>query len=111
MSRIETDKTGALTIERRGAVETIIINDAPRNRMTLEFIDELEAEIERVAADASVRVLVFRGAGSEHFSVGMNLKQLPAGVERMGSPEAVFDQRLRVLSAIEQLPKPSIALL
>jgi enoyl-CoA hydratase len=29
----------------------------------------------------------------------------------MGSPEALFDQRLRVLAAIEQLPKPVIAVL
>jgi enoyl-CoA hydratase len=41
----------------------------------------------------------------------MDLKQLPRGIEEKGSPDAVFDQRLRVLSAIEQLEKPSIALL
>jgi enoyl-CoA hydratase len=29
----------------------------------------------------------------------------------MGSPEALFDQRLRILSAIESLPKPVIAVL
>lgn len=101
----------ALIVERRGAVETFVINDAPRNRMTLEFVDALEREIERVAHDAAVRAVVFRGAGEEHFSVGMNLKQLPKGIERMGSAEAVFDQRLRVLAAIEQLPKPAIAVL
>ena len=32
----------ALLIERDGRVATIINNDAPRNRMTLEFIDQLE---------------------------------------------------------------------
>jgi enoyl-CoA hydratase len=35
----------------------------------------------------------------------------PEGIERMGSAEAVFDQRLRVLAAIEDLPKPVIAVL
>jgi len=100
-----------LLIERDDAVETLTINDAPRNRMGLDFMDELEAEITRVAADASVRALVIRGAGSENFSVGMDLKQLPEGIKRMGSPEAVFDQRLRVLAAIENLTKPAIAVL
>lgn len=101
----------SLIVERRGAVETIVIDDAPRNRMTLEYIDELEVEIERIAGDAGVRAIVFRGAGSEHFSVGMNLKQLPEGIEAKGNADALFDQRLRVLSAIENLGKPSIALL
>ena len=100
-----------MLVERAGAVETIIINDAPRNRMGLAFMDALEAEVERVAHDPTVRAVVIRGAGDENFSVGMDLKQLPEGIARMGSPEAVFDQRLRVLSAIENLPKPVIAVL
>jgi enoyl-CoA hydratase len=100
-----------MLVERDGAVETIIINDAPRNRMSLEFMDALEAEIERVEDDARVRAIVIRGAGEEHFSVGMDLKQLPEGIRRKGSAEAVFDQRLRVLAAIESLPKPVIAVL
>jgi len=100
-----------LLVERDGAVETIRINDAPRNRMGLEFMDALEAEVARVAQDPSVRAVVIRGDGKENFSVGMDLKQLPEGIRRMGSPEAVFDQRLRVLAAIENLTKPVIALL
>ena len=104
-------ETTPLIVDRRGAVETIVLNDAPRNRMSLEFMDALELEIERVSGDASVRAVVIRGAGEEHFSVGMDLKQLPEGIRRMGSAEAVFDQRLRVLSAIENLTKPVIAVL
>jgi enoyl-CoA hydratase len=100
-----------LLIQREGAVETLVINDAPRNRMGLAFMDALEKEVERLAGDTSVRAVVIRGAGEENFSVGMDLKQLPEGVRRMGGLEAVFDQRLRVLSAIENLPKPVIAVL
>jgi enoyl-CoA hydratase len=88
-----------------------VINDAPRNRMGLEFMDALEAEVQRLAGDSSVRAVVIRGAGTENFSVGMDLKQLPEGISRMGSAEAVFDQRLRVLAAVESLPKPVIAVL
>lgn len=102
---------GPLLIERDAAVETLVINDPPRNRMSLAFIDALEAEVERLAEDTRVRAVVVRGAGEEHFSVGMDLKQLPEGIARMGGPEALFDQRLRVLSAIENLPKPVIAVL
>ena len=59
-----------LLVEREGAVETFVINDAPRNRMGLDFMDALEAEIERAAHDPNVRAIVIRGAGEEHFSVG-----------------------------------------
>ncbi|MFQ5473267.1 MAG: enoyl-CoA hydratase/isomerase family protein, partial [Dehalococcoidia bacterium] len=70
-----------------------------------------ERRIEELASDKAVRAIVLRGAGEENFSVGMDLKQLPAGVERMGSIEAVFDQRLRVLAAIEGMEKPWIAVM
>jgi enoyl-CoA hydratase len=111
MSEREQDKKAPLLVERDGAVETFTINDAPRNRMGLEFMDALEEEVKRVADDPGVRAIVLRGAGDEHFSVGMDLKQLPEGIKRLGSVEAVFDQRLRVLSAIENLEKPAIAVL
>jgi len=104
-------RADALLIERDGPVETLVLNDPPRNMLGLDVVDALEREVERLAGDASVRAVVIRGAGEEHFSVGMNLKQLPEGVARLGSPEALFDQRLRVLDAIEGLPKPVIAVL
>lgn len=111
MSADDDRSPAPLLVERDGAVATLVINDAPRNRMSLDFMDALEVEVARIASDASVRAVVIRGAGEENFSVGMDLKQLPAGVKRMGSLDAVFDQRLRVLRAIEDLPKPVVAVL
>lgn len=100
-----------LLVERTGAVVTLVNNDPPRNRMTLDYMDALEAWIERIRDDDAVRAVVITAAGDAHFSVGMDLKQLPEGVERMGSIDAVFDQRLRVLGAIERLGKPVVATL
>lgn len=39
----------ALILERDGPVVVIINNDAPMNRMTLEFIDALEQSIAQLA--------------------------------------------------------------
>ena len=100
-----------LLLERDGHVATLTINDAPHNRMSLDFMDALEEQVAKLATDPSVRAVVLTGAGEANFSVGMDLKQLPQGVQRKGSIEAVFDQRLRVLDAIENLPKPVIATL
>ena len=103
--------SNALNVEIFNHVATISNNDAPYNRMTLEYMDELETLIPELGADPDVRALVFTADGLEHFSVGMNLKQFPEGVERKGSADAVLDQRLRVLNMIEYLGKPSIATL
>lgn len=101
----------AIKLQIVNSVATISNNDAPYNRMTLDYMDELEVLIPRLGEDDSVRALVFTAEGLQHFSVGMNLKQLPEGIERKGSADAVFDQRLRVLNMIEHLGKPSIATL
>ena len=101
----------ALLIERKGPIVVLTNDDPPRNPMSLEFIDELEVTIEELRDDRSVRAVVITGAGDAHFSVGMNLKQLPRGIQQKGGLDALLDQRLRVFSAIESLGKPVIALL
>ena len=87
------------------------INDPPRNRMGFEFMNELERQVGELGNDATARAIVITAAGDENFSVGMDLKELPRAVSELGSIEAVFDQRLRVLAAIENLEKPVIATL
>ncbi len=110
-SKSTEESRSALRVEDDGAVRTLVIDDPPRNRMTMAFMDALEEEIPRIAANPRIRAVVIRGSGDEHFSVGMDLKELPAGIERLGSADAVFAQRLRVLRAIETLEKPVIAVL
>lgn len=101
----------ALRVERDGPVAIIVIDDAPWNRMTLEFIDQLEVLIPELEEDSSVRALVIRGAEQQNFSVGMNLKQFVQGAQIKGGVDELLDQRLRVLSRIENLKKPVIAVL
>lgn len=101
----------ALRIDRRGPVVVLENQDAPRNRMTFEYMDELEQAVLSLRDDRTVRAVVITAAGDEHFSVGMDLKQLQSGADARGGFEAVLDQRLRVLSLIEHLDKPVIATL
>ena len=103
--------TPALRVEQRGAVVILENQDPPRNRMTFEYMDELERAVVALRGDRSVRAVVITAAGDEHFSVGMDLKQLMGGADERGGFEAVLDQRLRVLTMIEQLDKPVIATL
>jgi enoyl-CoA hydratase/carnithine racemase len=99
----------ALRIEHRGSVVILENQDPPRNRMTFEYMDELERAMIALRDDRDVRAVVITASGEEHFSVGMDLKQLMSSAQERGGFEAVLDQRLRVLSLIEQLDKPVIA--
>lgn len=103
--------TSPLIVEQHGGVLVLTNDDAPINRMTLEYMDAVEGAIERAAEDASVRVLLFTAAGETNFSVGMDLKQLMTGAAERGGFESVLDQRRRVLHRIEHLGKPSVATL
>ena len=110
MSDSETE-SAPLLVSYADAIAIVSINDAPYNRMSLEFMDALEVLVADLALNDDVRAVVLTGEGTSNFSVGMNLKQLPEGIQRMGSADAVFDQRLRVIAAIENMGKPWVATL
>ena len=101
----------SLIYETDDAVAILTINDFPYNRMSLNFMDELEDRVYKIVEDDSIRSVVLTAAGLENFSVGMNLKQFAEGVERKGSSDALFDQRLRVIKTIEDMQKPWIVTL
>lgn len=96
---------------REGGLAIISINDAPWNKMTRAFMDELEVLVPKLKEDRSVRTVLFTAEGEENFSAGMNLKELGPILAKTNELEALFDQRLRVLSAIENMGKPVIATL
>ena len=99
-----------LVTKRPDAVAVVSTNDDPLNRMSVEYIDELEAVIDDIATDDDIRALVITAEGTTDFSVGMNLKQLGGTIAERGV-DAFFDQRLRVISRIETMGKPSVATL
>ncbi len=101
----------SLIYERRAAVAVVTINDPPHNRMSLAFMNELESLVDDLAADSGVRSVVITAAGEDNFSVGMNLKQLVPLLGDRGRVDEILDQRLRVLSAIENMGKPWVATL
>ncbi len=71
------------------------------NRIDPDDIPVLRAHLERVTADASVRVVVFTGAGSRTFSSGFTIEAILDRLDRS------FEQ---LLDALERLPLPTIAI-
>jgi len=108
---LATASDSALIIERDGPVATLIINNPPMNASGIDCMDQLEIAVAEIAEDKSIRAVVITASGDKNFSVGMNLKQMPEAIKAKGSIEAVLDQRLRVLAAIENMEKPVIVTL
>lgn len=104
-----SEKEKALLVEQKDRVVTLTNNHAPYNRMTLDFMDDLEKILRKLERDDSVGAIVIRGAEEENFSVGMDLKAFGEGAKRKGNFEGVLDQRLRVIKRIENMSKPWIA--
>lgn len=100
-----------LVRQQIGAVTVVSINNPPYNPMSLAFVDQLESVVAEIASDDSTRAVVLTAEGLDNFSVGMNLKQLPEGIAREGSADALLDQRLRIIAAIENMGKPWVATL
>ena len=55
MTKSPHDSKVPLLVEQDGPVTTLTINDAPWNRMSLEFMDELEVVVDKLSLDKSVR--------------------------------------------------------
>lgn len=91
-----------------GGVTTLTLNRGERfNPLSEEMMTALQAAIDEVAADASVRVVVLAAHGKA-FCAGHDLKQMRA------SPSAdyykkLFAQCSRLMLAIQQMPQPVIA--
>ncbi len=71
------------------------------NRIDPDDIAVLRAHLERVTADASVRVVVFTGAGARTFSSGFTIEAILDRLDRS------FEH---LLDALERLPLPTVAI-
>jgi enoyl-CoA hydratase len=100
---------GEVHYQRAGAVVTIVF-DRPeaRNAMTWHMYEQLGEACARIAADRTVRVVVFRGAGGNAFIAGTDIAQFldfKTGDDGVAY-EAEFE---RYITAVEELPVPTLA--
>lgn len=92
----------------REGVTTLTLNRGERfNPLSEEMLAALQSEIDAIAADPAVRVVVIAAQGKA-FCAGHDLKQMRA------SPSAayykrLFDQCSKLMLSIQQMPQPVIA--
>ena len=101
------DNTGTIRIVPRGQRADVIIDRAEaRNALTWSMYDELERAMNELGADASLRVIVIRGAG-QTFSSGTDISQF----ESFNAEDGIgYERRIEsILIRVAQLPVPTVA--
>jgi enoyl-CoA hydratase/carnithine racemase len=82
-----------ISSEIDGAVAIVTIDNPPLNQLSAPLLEELEAEIERLDADDTVRAIVLEGAGERAFVAGADIKEFPslreAATEEGGSARGI----------------------
>lgn len=109
MSVSVASDTAPLVLERRqGAVAFLTMNrPAQYNALSEEMLAALEAVLDGLSTDASVRVVVLGGAGKA-FCAGHDLKQMKAKPE-LEYYRGLFGDCSRLMLRIQSLPQPVIA--
>ncbi|MBE0626772.1 MAG: enoyl-CoA hydratase [Burkholderiales bacterium] len=91
-----------------GGVATLTLNRPMQfNSLSQELMNELELELDRIAADAGVRVVVLAGAGKA-FCAGHDLKEMRSDASKEFQ-QALFRQCSKLMLMLVRMPQPVIA--
>jgi enoyl-CoA hydratase/carnithine racemase len=94
--------------EDKGGVATLTLNRGDRmNPLSSAMLSALQAELDRVADDSAVCVVVLAGAG-KHFCAGHDLREMRSHPGKAWQ-KALFERCSRVMMSLVHLPQPVIA--
>ena len=95
-----------------GVATLTLDNPGKLNALSVAMIEALQDALHAVGGDASVRVVVLRGAGRA-FCAGHDLREMTEARRSedggLGFFEALFDRCARVMTTLPKLPQPVIA--
>ena len=92
----------------RDGIVTVTLNRGDRmNPLSAEMLSALQAELDRVAEDRAVKVVVLAGAG-KHFCAGHDLREMRSHPDKAWQ-KALFDQCSEMMLSLVRLPQPVIA--
>jgi enoyl-CoA hydratase len=95
-----------IQVNRQGSIAHVVLHRPEvRNAINLEMVKALTAELETLAADDGVHVLVLSGAGGKAFAGGADIAELRERTHR----EAFFALNAGLFQRVEDFPRPVIA--
>ena len=95
------------TRDPRGVITLTLNRPLAFNALSEGMLLELQAQIDRTAADSSVRVVVLAATGKA-FCAGHDLKEMRAAPS-LAYYETLFNQCARMMLSLQRLPVPVIA--
>ena len=107
MSTTLANETPVLRSDEDGVATLVLNRPRSRNALSSFAMAALQEEIDSIAADPAVRVLVI-GANGPAFCAGHDMRELRANPARE-AVEALFAQSGRLMLSLIRLPKPVIA--
>jgi enoyl-CoA hydratase/carnithine racemase len=104
---LETRDLVVTTVEN--GVATLTLNRPERfNPLSSQMIAAIQAELDAIGGDASVRVVILAAAG-KGFCAGHDLKEMRAHTEDKGWQRGLFDACSRMMLSLTQIQQPVIA--
>jgi enoyl-CoA hydratase/carnithine racemase len=103
----ETDIALVVRHDAAGVATLTLNRPSQFNSLSEALLTELQAALDAIAADGSVRVVVIAGAGKA-FCAGHDLKQMRSNHSK-DYMQALFRQCGRMMTTVTQLPQPVIA--
>ena len=92
----------------QGGVATLTLNRPSQfNSLSQALLGRLQDELDAIALDASIRVVVIKGAGRA-FCAGHDLKEMRSNHDK-AYMQALFRQCGRVMTTLTEMPQPVIA--
>jgi enoyl-CoA hydratase len=98
--------TGLIAVEP-GVVTVIRLNDPPLNLVTTQLIEDLDAALAAVEADAAARAVILAAAGSSTFCAGSDIKEFPSLHGRVAEGKLIAENA--VYDRLAALPVPTVA--
>ena len=101
--------TGEVTLHLEAGVASVVFNrPQARNAMTWGMYEQLTAIAGTLKADASVRCVVFRGAGGQAFVAGTDIEQFTAF--KTGEDGVAYERQIEAcIELLCSLPMPTVA--
>ncbi len=90
-----------------GPVALLELDNPPLNLVTAELTRQLDAALDRVAADPEVRAVVVAGAGERAFCAGSDVKEFESLAGRVAEGKLLLEKL--VYRKLAELPMPTIA--
>ncbi|MDQ4078676.1 MAG: enoyl-CoA hydratase/isomerase family protein, partial [Chloroflexota bacterium] len=96
-----------VTVEKQAPIGYIVLNRPPANSYDKGFMEDLDAAIEEIRNDESIKVVITRSALDRFFSAGADIKAFASGTPESNARLVAYAHE--VLFKIGRTPKIFIA--